>query len=63
MPMYPQATYVLRVIGDDGAQHFGAIRVSLLGFDQDGAALMIFDWAYQLQPGNPSLAPLQAPGR
>jgi hypothetical protein len=28
--------------------------VSHLGFAQDGA-IAIFDWAYQLQPGNPSL--------
>jgi hypothetical protein len=57
MPLYPQSTYVLRVVGDDGAYHYGAIRVDLLGYDQDGAAIMIFDWAYQLQAGNPSLAP------
>jgi hypothetical protein len=63
MPMFPQATYVMRVAGDDGAQHYGALRVTLLGFDQNGSALMIFDWAYQLQAGNPNLAPKQAPGR
>lgn len=57
MPLYSQSTYVLRVVGDDGAYHYGAIRVDLLGYDQDGAAIMIFDWAYQLQAGNPSLAP------
>jgi hypothetical protein len=39
------------------------IRVTLLGFDQDDAAIMIFDWAYQLQAGNPNLAPRQASGR
>jgi len=57
MPLYPQSTYVLRVVGDDGKQHYGVIRVELLGYDQDGAAIMIFDWAYQLQAGNPNLAP------
>lgn len=57
MPLYPQTTYVLRVVGDDGLAHYGAIRVTLLGFDQDGAAIMIFDWAYQLQAGNPNLSP------
>jgi len=31
------------------------IRVELLGFDQDDNALMIFDWAYQIQAGNPDL--------
>jgi hypothetical protein len=29
--------------------------VTLLGTDQTGDALMIFDWAYQLQGGNPQL--------
>ncbi|HKK92913.1 MAG TPA: hypothetical protein VJ925_05740 [Longimicrobiales bacterium] len=53
----PQTTYVLEVPGDDGAYRYGALRVELLGFDQDGDALMVFDWAYQLQPGNPFLGP------
>ena len=61
--MYPQTTYVLRVVGDDGALHYGTVRVTLLGFDQEGAALMIFDWAYQLQAGNPNLTPKRAVGR
>jgi hypothetical protein len=43
------------VIGDDGLAHYGVIRVALLGSDQNGDDLMIFDWAYQLQPGNPAL--------
>jgi hypothetical protein len=51
-----QQSYVLRVVGDDGQLHYGVIRVDLLGFDQNDDALMIFDWAYQLQPGNPNLA-------
>lgn len=55
MELQPQTTYVLRVIGDDGFAHYGAIRVVLLGSDQNGDPIMIFDWAYQLQPGNPSL--------
>jgi hypothetical protein len=63
MPLYPQTTYVLRVVGDDGQTHYGAIRADLLGYDQDGAAIMIFDWAYQLQPGNPNLAPREVSGR
>jgi hypothetical protein len=57
MPLYPQTTYVLRVVGDDGQKHYGVIRVTLLGSDQEGASIMIFDWAYQLQPGNPNLSP------
>jgi len=63
MPLYPQVTYVLRVVGDGGGTHYGAIRVTLLGFDQGGAAIMIFDWAYQLQAGNPNLSPVEAVGR
>lgn len=55
--VYPQTTYALRVPGDDGRVRYGAVRVVLLGFDQKGAALMIFDWAYQLQPENPALVP------
>lgn len=53
--LVPQMSYVLRVRGDDGRLHYGVIRVVLLGFDQDDRALMIFDWAYQLQPDNPAL--------
>jgi hypothetical protein len=63
MQLYPQSTYALRVVGDDGMDHYGAIRVTLLGFDQDGAAIVIFDWAYQLQAGNPALAPKKAAKR
>ena len=55
--IFPQTSYVMRVRGDDGQVHYGVIRVALLGFDQDDSALMIFDWAYQLQPNNPDLAP------
>lgn len=57
MPLYAQTTYVLRVVGDDGLDHYGVLRAELLGYDQNGDAIMIFDWAYQLQAGNPSLAP------
>ncbi len=53
-----QNSYVLRVTGDDGLVHYGVIRVETLGYDQNGYALMIFDWAYQLQAGNPSLSPV-----
>ena len=52
-----QTSYVLRVVGDDQQFHYGVIRVDLLGFDQSDNALMIFDWAYQLQSGNPDLTP------
>jgi hypothetical protein len=53
--LLPQMSYVMRVRGDDGKAHYGVIRVVLLGFDQDDRALMIFDWAYQLQADNPAL--------
>ena len=53
----PQTSYVLRVVGDDGELHYGVIRIEMLGFDQDDDPLMIFDWAYQLQAGNPELTP------
>ena len=59
----PQSSYVLRVRGDDGQSHYGVIRVTMLGSDQNGDALMIFDWAYQLQAGSPDLAPRPAPAR
>ena len=55
IPVEPEFTYMWRVFEGDGAARFGAIRVTLLGTDQSGAALMIFDWAYQLQGGNPQL--------
>ena len=51
--MIPQTTYVIRVNDSDGV-HYGAVRVQFLGFDQSDA-IMIFDWAYQLQPGNVNL--------
>jgi hypothetical protein len=59
----PQTTYALRVPGDDGQDHYGAVRVTMLGFDQDDDAIMIFSWAYQLQPGNPQLAPRPSDSR
>jgi len=55
--LIPEFTYILRVYGDDGEIHYGAVRVVMQGFDQNGDGVMIFDWAYQLQAGNPSLAP------
>jgi hypothetical protein len=60
--LFPQATYVLRVPGDGGF-HYGAIRVELEGYDQEGLAIMIFDWAFQLQPGNPNLSPMESKSR
>lgn len=51
--LFPQTTYVVRVNDTDGF-HYGAIRVEFLGFDQSDA-IMIFDWSFQLQPGNVNL--------
>lgn len=56
--LLPQTTYVLHVPGDDDVLRYAALRVELLGYDELGDPLMIFDWAYQLQPGNPALAPV-----
>ena len=53
--LVPQTSYVLRYRGDDGRLRYGVVRVSLQGFDQNGDALMIFDWAHQIQPDNPDL--------
>ena len=41
----PELSYMLRVVGDDGQLHYGTIRVVLLGSDQRGSEIMIFDWA------------------
>ncbi len=53
---FDQTTYPMRVIGNDGAVHFGAVRIQTLGADQSGTGLMIFEWSYQLQAGNPALS-------
>ena len=52
----PEYTYFLQVLGDDGELHYGAIRIVMQGENQDGG-VVIFDWSYQLQVGNPQLAP------
>ena len=51
----PEFTYMWRVTEGGGVVRYGAVRVALLGIDQLGAELMIFDWAYQIQSGNPQL--------
>lgn len=50
-----ETSYVFRVTGDDGQLHYGVIRVTMLGTDQNGKDLLIFDWAYQLIPNTPQL--------
>ena len=56
VPLVPLETYVVR-IGTGGSALYGAVRVVFLGEDQDGNEIMIVDWAFQLQAGNPNLAP------
>lgn len=56
--LFPEYSYVLRVPASGGGWRYGVIRVSHVGFAQDGA-IAIFDWAYQLQIGNPALSPRQ----
>ena len=46
-------TYVLRYSGAEG-QHYAAVRITSQGYLEDGA-VMVFDWAHQLQPGNVGL--------
>jgi hypothetical protein len=48
-------SYVFRVTGSDGQPHYGVIRASILGSDQSGKDLLIFDWAYQLRANEPRL--------
>jgi hypothetical protein len=57
MALSPGFAYVLRVPASGGTWRYGVIRVSHVGFAQEGA-LVLFDWAFQLQPGNPALAPV-----
>lgn len=51
----PEYSYVFRVTGSDGQLHYGVVRVTMLGSDQNGKDLVIFDWAYQLIPNQPRL--------
>lgn len=56
VPVDPEFTYMFRVPGDGGGTHYGAVRVTLVGQDQSGNELIVFDWAYQIQAGNPNLS-------
>jgi hypothetical protein len=47
----PEFSYVFRVPDTDGI-HYGVVRVTMLGTDAQGRDLAIFDWAYQLRPGD-----------
>ena len=56
VPVAVESSYVVRItLG--GVTNHGVIRVTHLGYDQNADPIMIFDWAYQLQAGNPNLAP------
>ena len=46
-------TYVLRYSGAAG-HHYAAVRITSQGYLDEGA-VMVFDWAHQLQPGNVGL--------
>jgi hypothetical protein len=48
-------SYIFRVTGGDGQPHFAVLRATMLGTDQNGKDLMIFDWAYQTVPNDPML--------
>lgn len=52
--LFASTTYVLRMDEGGGNVNYGAVRVEFLGFDQ-ADAIMIFDWAFQLQSNNPNL--------
>ncbi|MGE3615391.1 MAG: hypothetical protein AB7L66_05905 [Gemmatimonadales bacterium] len=50
LELEPGFGYVVRIDPGDGFYRFGAIRVS-----HEGPNLVIFDWSYQTDPGNPEL--------
>jgi hypothetical protein len=56
IPVDAEYSYVFRVTGSDGQPHFAVLRVTMLGTDQTGKDLMIFDWAYQTRPNEPQLS-------
>ncbi|MEX0856027.1 MAG: hypothetical protein WD056_00510 [Gemmatimonadota bacterium] len=55
--LVPEQAYVLRVPSSGGGQwQYGLIRVTHVGIVPAGA-IALFDWAFQLQPDNVTLAP------
>jgi hypothetical protein len=56
LELIPGFSYVLRMPDGQGRWYHGVIRITHLGFAREGA-LALFDWAFQRQPGNPSLLP------
>lgn len=51
----PSLAYVFRTTDEAGRMRYGLVRVAFTGVDQAGRELIVFDWAYQTQPGNRSL--------
>lgn len=54
VPLDAGYTYMFYVPGDDERMRYGAVRVSHAAGYQEGD-IIIFDWAYQTQAGNPTL--------
>lgn len=60
MALTPGFAYILRVPAPGGMWRHGVVRVTHAGLVQEGA-LVLFDWAFQLQSGNPNLGPSRPP--
>lgn len=54
VPVFTGNSYVFQV-QVSGQTHYGKIRVQGDGVDGEGNHLVVFDWAYQMVPGEPSL--------
>jgi hypothetical protein len=50
----PEFSYVFRIPAAGGVR-YGVVRATMLGQDQNGNDLMIFDWAYQTRVNEPRL--------
>lgn len=55
MAAEPSLAYVFRTTDGAGRVRYGLVRIAFTGVDQAGRELIVFDWAYQMQPGNRSL--------
>lgn len=55
VPVRVGNTYVLRVVAADGQTRYAKVRVQGATTDTEGRRLVVFDWAYQLRPGERSL--------
>jgi len=54
IPLNLEHTYVVRT-GSGMSVRYAKLRVQILGFDAQDRALLIFDWAFQVVPGERSL--------